>query len=67
MTAGDGGGLLVVLLLIYIVPSAVAVMRGDKHIAGIVILNLFLGWTVVGWVGALIWAVCDTTIELKRR
>jgi hypothetical protein len=26
-------------------------------VVGIFLLNLFLGWTVVGWVVALIWAI----------
>jgi len=34
-----------------------AIIGRDKSDAGaIFLLNLFLGWTVVGWVAALIWA-----------
>jgi hypothetical protein len=41
-------------LLLYFLPSMIG-MR--KHNAGaIFVLNFFLGWTFVGWVGALIWA-----------
>jgi hypothetical protein len=49
--------LLLGALLLYFIPS---IIGGDrKKIAGIFILNLFLGWTLIGWVGALIWAVTD--------
>jgi hypothetical protein len=27
-----------------------------KPFAGIAILNVLLGWTFLGWVGALVWA-----------
>jgi len=35
----------------------VADFRNSKYTAGIVILNLFLGWTLIGWIAAFIWAV----------
>jgi T4 superinfection immunity protein len=42
------------LVLLYFLP---AIMGRDKRDAtGIFLLNLFLGWTVIGWVIALIWA-----------
>jgi hypothetical protein len=42
------------LILLYFLP---AIIGRDKHdAAGIFLLNLFLGWTVIGWVIALIWA-----------
>ena len=43
------------IVLIYFLPIFIG--RGKKHINGIAVLNLFLGWTVLGWVGAMIWAV----------
>jgi len=27
-----------------------------KNASGIFLLNLLLGWTILGWIGALIWA-----------
>ena len=42
---------------LYFVPSFTA--RGKKHRQGIAALNLFLGWTILGWVGALAWALSD--------
>jgi len=47
--------LIFVLAAIYFIPSVVG--WNTKYASGILILNLFLGWTILGWVGALIWAV----------
>jgi len=47
--------LLIVLSIVYLIPSLIAI--GKKYSTGIVILNIFLGWTLLGWLGALIWAV----------
>ena len=42
----------------YFLPAIVAGGRGAKNACGILLLNLFLGWMGLGWVIALIWAVC---------
>lgn len=41
-------------LLIYFLPSLMA--RNHPNSAAIFVLNLFLGWSVIGWVVALVWA-----------
>ena len=43
--------------VMYFLPSIVALARNKRDIAGIVLLNFFLGWTMIGWVVALVWAV----------
>ena len=48
-------------LIAYFLPSIIAMKRGTDHAAGIMLLNLFLGWTLIGWVAALVWAVSDST------
>jgi hypothetical protein len=45
------------LLLGYFVPTILAFRRRHPQIMAIVALNLFLGWTFLGWLGALIWAL----------
>ncbi|HVW96510.1 MAG TPA: superinfection immunity protein [Mucilaginibacter sp.] len=40
---------------LYMLPTILA--RGKKNILSIAALNFFLGWTLLGWVGALIWAL----------
>lgn len=52
---------LALLVVLYFLPAAIAMNRKAKRSAGIALLNLFLGWTFIGWVGALIWAVSDNT------
>jgi hypothetical protein len=47
--------------VIYFLPAIVG--RNTKYSAGILILNLFFGWTLLGWVGALIWAVSAPRYE----
>lgn len=43
-------------LAIYLLPSIVAYHRGHNAIGSIVVLNVLLGWTFIGWVVALVWA-----------
>lgn len=41
---------------LYLVPSALALVRRHQNFWLIVLLNLLLGWTGVGWLAALVWA-----------
>ena len=43
--------------VMYFLPSIVALARSKRDLLGIFLLNLFLGWSVIGWVVALVWAV----------
>ncbi|MGH9709596.1 MAG: superinfection immunity protein [Candidatus Acidiferrales bacterium] len=46
--------LIVVGLLIYFVPSFVANAKHSARTGAIFAVNLFLGWTFIGWLVALI-------------
>ena len=46
----------VFLLGIYLLPTIVAFMREKDNKVPILLLNLFLGWSLIAWVIALIWA-----------
>jgi hypothetical protein len=46
---------IIFILFLYFLPFIVG--RNRKDYLRILILNLFLGWTFIGWVAALIWAV----------
>lgn len=48
-------------ILLYLLPWAVASKRRVHADGGIVALNLFFGWSVVGWFGALMWAMSAKT------
>lgn len=48
--------ILTVLTLGYMLPWAVAATRGKSNSAPIALVNFFLGWTIIGWVIALVMA-----------
>jgi len=55
---GDSSGFIVLIVLgLYFLPSIVADARKHRSSSGVFLLNLFFGWTLLGWVLALIWAV----------
>lgn len=54
------GLLVTVLLLLYFVPSAIAFERQHHNKMAIIALNIFLGWTFLGWVAAFVWALTST-------
>lgn len=43
--------------VMYFLPSILAFARNKRDTTAIVLLNFFLGWTMIGWVVALVWAV----------
>lgn len=45
---------LLLLVVLYFLPSIVGHDKQDG--TGIFLLNLFLGWTFIGWVIAMVWA-----------
>ena len=49
-----------VLIYVYFIPSIVAVKRNHKNHMPIILLNIFLGWSLLGWVAALVWS---TTVQ----
>ncbi|HTM40494.1 MAG TPA: superinfection immunity protein [Terriglobales bacterium] len=42
--------------VIYFLPTIVALVRHKRNVVSILLLNLFLGWTLIGWIVALVWA-----------
>ena len=51
-----------VSLLTRQLPAIVAAYRHHRNRVAIGIVNLLLGWTLIGWVVAFIWA-CTANIE----
>jgi hypothetical protein len=45
--------------VVYFVPTIVAITKHDRNVIGIVLLNIFGGWTFVGWIIALVWSIID--------
>lgn len=44
-------------LITYFIPSLIAHRRKHRNLTALVALNFFAGWTILGWVGALVWAL----------
>jgi hypothetical protein len=74
MTDSDPASFLIILTLIllalisYFLPTIVASLRRHADKCAIFVINLFLGWSLIGWVVALAWASKDikttTTAEV---
>ena len=57
-------GLVLLLLigpLVYFLPSIIAFRRKHRNRVAILVINIFLGFTGIGWVAALVWAVYRET------
>jgi len=47
------------LLLLYFLPTFVALVRQHRQHVAIAFVNLLTGWTLIGWVAALVWAATN--------
>jgi len=52
------------LLVIYFVPTMVARSRNHINATAIFVANLLLGWTVLGWAIAMVWAFTITPVSV---
>ena len=51
-------GLIIIFIFgLYLLPSLISFIRWNKNWLAVFLLNLFLGWTGIGWVVALVWSV----------
>jgi hypothetical protein len=50
-------GVLVIVIMVFVYFLPAIVGSDKKNASAIFVLNLFLGWTLIGWVIALVWAV----------
>lgn len=66
---GGGGGLLVLVIvaIVYMLPTIVAMTRGTANRMSVAVVNVFLGWTFVGWVVALAMAVSGARPQKSAR
>jgi len=53
-------------LVPYFLPSIIALARGKRDLLAIFLLNLFLGWSVIGWIVALVWAAKNDVPAVAR-
>jgi len=58
--------IVIVIIFTYFLPSIIASSREHHNSTALFFANLFFGWTFIGWVVCLIWALTnkseDTTI-----
>lgn len=47
----------VFLWAFYFVPSMIAWVRKHRSLPAIIALNILLGWTGIGWIGAFVWSL----------
>jgi len=47
----------VFLWAFYFVPSMIAWVRKHRSLPAIIALNILLGWTGLGWIGAFVWSL----------
>lgn len=45
-----------ILAFLYLLPTVIAYNREHGSRGGIAVVNIFLGWTGLGWILALAWA-----------
>ena len=56
---------LVLAVLLHFLPTLIALLRGHHNGFPIFLTNLLLGWTVIGWIVALIWSFTATERRVR--
>jgi hypothetical protein len=51
-------------LALYLLPTIIAVARRSTSLVGIILVNILLGWTFIGWIAALVWSLAG---QAQRR
>ena len=59
------GGIFLAVAVLYCLPFLVAVLRRHPHTTAIFAAGVLLGWTVYGWLIALVWSL--SAIEVGKR
>ena len=44
------------IFVLYFLPAVIAFLRTHHNRYAILLLNIFLGWTFLGWLASLVWA-----------
>ena len=52
--------------VMYFLPSIIALARSKRDLLAIFLLNFFLGWSVIGWIVSLIWALKSDPVVVVR-
>ncbi|QWE07619.1 superinfection immunity protein [Polynucleobacter sp. JS-JIR-5-A7] len=54
--------LMTLISLFYFLPFAIAFNKKRANTGAIFALNLFLGWSLIGWVVSLVWALKEEQV-----
>jgi len=60
LSSEQSGALVIAIplcLFLYFLPAYIAFKKEKKNKVAIFALNLFLGWTLIGWIVALVWSL----------
>jgi len=52
--------------VLYFLPAIIAFGKSKRDAGAILALNFFLGWTAIGWVVALVWALKQDVAVVVR-
>jgi hypothetical protein len=61
-----GGLLLLILGAVYVIPAIVAQSRRHRQRLAITVLNVFAGWTVIGWPACSVLAGTSAADDQRR-
>jgi hypothetical protein len=50
---------ILILITIYILPIIIAIIRKHNNLSPVILVNIFFGWSVIGWIVSLIWSTSD--------
>jgi len=50
-------GLFLFVAFTYFLPTTIAVMRNFEKKGAVFLVNLLVGWTLIGWIIALVWSL----------
>jgi hypothetical protein len=63
--------LVLLVVFFYMLPSFVAWKRHHRQVKAILVVNILLGWSFLGWVASLAWALTadgeDDEIRITKR
>lgn len=47
----------------YFLPTIIGAARHKTNLVGIFLVNFLLGWSIIGWIVALVWAVSTERVD----
>ena len=58
---------LAIIVCLYFFPTIMASLRQHNNVEAIGALNFLLGWTMLGWIIAFIWACTDNVDDKVKK